>query len=173
MSMRFGAIRQNGYVVPDIEAALEHWVDDLGVGPWYYIPSVWPKEFLHHGRPANPEISIALGFSGSLQIELIQPRDDAPSAYRYFLDAGQQGLQHVSSWPDDYDAILDKHVRAGGPVVQQGRIGGTRFAYLGIAGHPETIFEIADLDDRTKTLFESIRMAAENWDGADPVRKEW
>ncbi len=105
MSIRFGAIRQNGYVVPDIESAMGHWVEDLGVGPWYYIPSVRPKEFVYRGTPSNPEIAIALAFSGSLQIELIQPVDDAASAYRDFLEAGHRGLQHVSSWPDDYDDI--------------------------------------------------------------------
>ena len=48
-------------------------------------------------------------------------------------------------------------------MVQSGRIGRTRFAYLGGEGHPGTVFEIADLDDLTKTLFESIRRVAVSW----------
>ncbi len=173
MSIRFGAIRQNGYVVPNIEAAIQHWADKLAIGPWYYVPSVRPKDFLYKGKPSNPEIAIAMAFSGTLQIELIQPLDDAASAYRDFLQTGQQGLQHVSSWPDDYDAILNRFIQEGGQVVQSGRIGGTRFAYLGGEGHPGTIFEIADLDDRSKALFESIRQAAETWDGSNPIRTGW
>ena len=89
MSTRFGVIRQNGYVVPDIEAAIQHWVDNLAIGPWYYVPSVRPKEFVYQGKPSIPEISIALAFSGSLRIELIQPVDDTASAYRDFLRTGQ------------------------------------------------------------------------------------
>ncbi len=33
MSRTFGPLRQNGYVVPDIEAALQHWTAVLGLGP--------------------------------------------------------------------------------------------------------------------------------------------
>ena len=32
MSRIFGEVRQNGYVVRDIEAALHHWTERLGVG---------------------------------------------------------------------------------------------------------------------------------------------
>ncbi len=37
MSRIFGAIRQNGYVVRDIEAALDHWIKVIGVGPFFYF----------------------------------------------------------------------------------------------------------------------------------------
>jgi hypothetical protein len=36
MNRIFGAIRQSGYVVRDIEAALRHWTSVLGVGPFFY-----------------------------------------------------------------------------------------------------------------------------------------
>jgi len=36
----FGAVCQNGYVVRDIRAAMDHWVNVMGVGPWYYIDRV-------------------------------------------------------------------------------------------------------------------------------------
>ena len=40
MSRFFGEIRQVAYLVPDIEAAMDHWANTLGVGPWYYNPRV-------------------------------------------------------------------------------------------------------------------------------------
>ena len=40
MSRFFGEMRQLGYVVPDIEAAMDYWSRTLGVGPWYYNPKV-------------------------------------------------------------------------------------------------------------------------------------
>ena len=33
MSRLFGPLRQMGYVVPDVEAAMKHWVEVCGVGP--------------------------------------------------------------------------------------------------------------------------------------------
>jgi hypothetical protein len=38
MSRFFGKVCQNGYVVRDIEAALKHWTEVLGVGPFYPMP---------------------------------------------------------------------------------------------------------------------------------------
>ncbi len=35
MSRLFGDVRQNGYVVRDLEAAMKHWTQVLGVGPFF------------------------------------------------------------------------------------------------------------------------------------------
>jgi hypothetical protein len=37
MSRFFGELRQNGYVVRDIQSAMKHWTEVLGVGPFYYV----------------------------------------------------------------------------------------------------------------------------------------
>merc|ERR1719487_3061544 len=47
----------------------------------------------------NGRIRIALANSGPLQLELIQPMDNARSIYSDFLDSRGPGLHHVSSWP--------------------------------------------------------------------------
>ena len=51
MSRFFGEIRQAGYVVRDIEAAMDFWSETLGVGPWFYNPRV-PIRELPLPRPA-------------------------------------------------------------------------------------------------------------------------
>ena len=40
MSRLLGEIRQNGYVVRDVEAAMRHWSEVLGVGPFFYFERV-------------------------------------------------------------------------------------------------------------------------------------
>ena len=40
MSRIFGKVCQNGYVVRDITAAMDHWINVMGVGPWFYIEDV-------------------------------------------------------------------------------------------------------------------------------------
>ena len=79
MSRIFGAIRQNGYVVRDIQAALDHWINVIGVGPFFYFDQVKIDDFRYRGQPSEAAASIALANSGQLQIELIQPRNTAPS----------------------------------------------------------------------------------------------
>ncbi len=85
MSRIFGAVTQNGYVVRDIHAAMDHWVNVMGVGPWYYVDRVKTDYFRHRGVDSPVEMSIALANSGDLQIELIQQRNDAPSLYKEFI----------------------------------------------------------------------------------------
>ena len=108
MSRIFGEIRQNGYVVRDLAAALRHWTTVLGVGPFFYFEHVKIDDFRYRGQPSSPALSIALANSGALQIELIQQHNDAPSMYRDFLQAGREGLQHVAYWTETMDADLER-----------------------------------------------------------------
>ena len=60
MSRVFGAVCQNGYIVRDIRAAMDHWINVMGVGPWYYIDRVKTDYFRHRGEDSAVEMSIAL-----------------------------------------------------------------------------------------------------------------
>ncbi len=173
MSRIFGAVCQNGYVVRDIDAAMKHWIEVMGVGPWFYIERVKMDWFRHRGRDASPEVSIALANSGDLQIELIQQRNDAPSMYKEFLDAGHEGLQHMSYWSRDYQALYDKALQLGFKVGHEGQIGGPqgRFAYFDTQAHPGTVVEISDISGSKGRFFEKIRAIAGTWDGSDPIRR--
>ena len=172
MSRIFGPVRQNGYVVSDIQTAMDHWIKVMGVGPWYYIDRVKTDYFRHRGRDSGIEMSIALANSGNLQIELIQQRNDAPSMYREFLAAGREGLQHMSFWTTDYQALYDRALTLGYKVGHEGQIGGEkgRFAYFDTEIHPGTVIEISDISGGKGRFFERIRQAAADWDGADPIR---
>ena len=173
MSRLFGAIRQNGYVVRDIEAALVHWTEVLGVGPFYYFDRVPVERFCYRGEPSPLEVSIALANSGALQIELIQPRNDAPSMYRDFLRAGREGLQHVAYWTETMDADLERIAKAGHRVAQSGEIGGPdgRFVYLDTETHPGTVVEISEVGGSKGRFFARLAELARDWDGSDPIRR--
>ncbi|MDZ4382602.1 MAG: VOC family protein [Parvibaculum sp.] len=172
MSRFFGNVCQNGYVVRDIEAALKHWTEVMGVGPFYYIDRVKCDWFTYKGEPSPVEMSIALGNTGDLQIELIQQRNDAPSMYMDFLNAGREGLQHMSWWTTDYQAQYDRAIAAGFKVGHEGQIGGPqgRFVYFDTETHPGTVIEMSDISGAKGKFFEHIRKAAIGWDGTDPVR---
>jgi len=65
-----------------------------GVGPWFYVDRVQTDYFLCRGVESELEVSVAVANSGELQLELIQPRNDASSAFTEFLDAGHEGAHH-------------------------------------------------------------------------------
>jgi catechol 2,3-dioxygenase-like lactoylglutathione lyase family enzyme len=171
MSRIFGRIAQIGYVVRDIDASLEHWVQH-GVGPWFYVDRVQTDYFLYRGVESAMEMSVAVANSGDIQIELIQQRNDAPSVYKDFLDAGREGMQHIAYWTNDFEALYDKALSLGYKVAQEGSIGGDqgRFAYLDTEHDQGTVIEISDISGPKGQFFCYIRDVAADWDGADPVR---
>jgi len=172
MSTLFGKVCQNGYVVRDIEAAMTFWTEVLRVGPFFYIPKVKTDWFRYRGADSPVELSIALANSGDLQIELIQQRNAAPSMYLDFLARHGEGLQHMSYWTMDYQALYDRAVASGFVVGHEGQIGGPngRFAYFETTGHAGTVVEISDVSGGKGRFFQHIRRAAESWDGRNPVR---
>ncbi len=174
MSRIFGAIRQNGYVVHEIEAALDHWTNVLGVGPFFYMEQVKVDDLRYRGQPTNAQASIALANSGELQIELIQLRNDAPSMWRDFLEAGHEGLQHFAYWMDTpaaMDAALERAAALGYEIGQSGTVGENgRFVYLCTEAHPGTVVELSEACGWKAEFFRKVAKAAENWDGSDPIR---
>ena len=172
MSRSFGPIRQNGYVVRDIEAALKHWTEVMGVGPFWYFERVPIEAFEYGGEPSPLEVSIALANSGALQIELIQQRNEAPSMYRDFLAAGQEGLQHVAYWTGEFDQDLERALEAGFRIGQSGRIGEDgRFVYFESTAHAGTVVELSEISGAKGRFFDHIREDAAGGDGGDPIRR--
>jgi hypothetical protein len=172
MSVLPGPVRQIGYIVRDLDAALEGWLA-LGVGPWFVMRAV-PINALYRGEPCEMRLTLALANSADMQIELLQPDDDTPSIYTEFLAAGNEGFHQLAYWTDDFDATMNAVAAAGWPVVWLGGEDvGARFAYVEPPGRPayiSTIVEIMELNEATAGMGAYIRDTAANWDGSDPIR---
>ena len=167
-----GAVRQNGYVVRDVEAAMEHWIKVLGVGPFYYIEKVPIDWFKHRGVEQDIQLSIAMANAGDLQIELIQQRNNAPSMYLEFLDAHGEGMQHMAWWSTTYQQDYDAALARGLTIGHEGQINGPqgRFAYFETELHPGTVMELSDISGGKGKFFEHIKNAATGWDGSRGIR---
>src|SRR5688572_13724107 len=151
MSRLFGDVRQIGFVVRDIDAALKYWTEVLGVGPFFVFRDLQLESYLYMGKPSPPpSCHIALGNSGDLQVELIEQVGDEPSVYKDFLDAGKEGMHHVSSWltGSEFDKTRTELLSTGTVLAQEGIVRGTdcRFAYFATDSSPGGIqYEISDL----------------------------
>jgi len=171
MSRFLGEIRQLGYIVNDIEKAMQYWTDVMGVGPWYYNPHVPIKNYHYCDQPYEVHNSVALANSGSLQVELIQTRDNTPSMYKDFKAVQGTGLQHVAFWTDTFDADLKKMLELGYVVKMKGEVGENgRFVYFDKEYHPGTVIELSEVMGPKGELFRIIRESAVDWDGSDPLR---
>jgi catechol 2,3-dioxygenase-like lactoylglutathione lyase family enzyme len=170
MSVLPGPIRQIGYVVTDLDAALASWIE-LGVGPWLVIRGL-PMQARYRGQPCETTISLALSNSGELQVELIKQEDGTPSIFTEFLAANRAGYHQLAYWAEDFDATMKAVADAGWPVVWSGGEGlGVRFAYVEPPNSPATVVEISELTEGQAASAKFIRDAAANWDGSDSIRE--
>lgn len=173
MSHIFGRIIQTAYVVRDVEAAMRHWTGLMGVGPWFYREKAPLETLTYGGRPSDLEMSIALGYDGDMQFELIQQRNDAPSIYRDFLETFGEGQQHLGFRVDDLDAAIEKGERLGYAVTQEGFIANSGpFAYMAAGGHPGVMIELLPMPEIRRRNWEIIKGWSRGWDGSDPIRTE-
>ncbi|MBS7670054.1 VOC family protein [Croceicoccus gelatinilyticus] len=170
MSKIYGTTFQVAYVVPDLDAAIEHWTTKMGVGPFFEFPIPLPFEELAVREEKVPNdypvfAGVGVSYSGDTMIELIQP-GSADSTYREFLESGQSGIHHFGTFVEDYDAVMADARARGVPVLLEGKLPLSRFAYLDTAKPGlSPIVEIIQPYDAMFEAFDMIRGEVRNWDG--------
>jgi len=170
MSRKFGPILQNGYAVRDWRAAAEHWIDVMGVGPFFLMDHIQFDWCEFRGEPVELDMGVAIAYTGGQQIELVQQYNDAPSIYTEFLAVNEPGLQHMGVLVDDLQHTLDAHDLRG-KIVQQGRTAaGINFAYVDTVFHNGTMLELIEVDAGARSAFDYMQRKAADWDGSDPIR---
>jgi Glyoxalase/Bleomycin resistance protein/Dioxygenase superfamily len=160
---------QLGCVVSDLGAAIEQWAE-RGVGPFLMMRGVTLGGYVYRGRPSKPKIHVGFSQQGETQIELIQPVNDEPSAYRDFLAEGRSGDHHHGWFCDDYPAEVLAAAAAGRSELQHGNWGAVRFTYYEPAREGEMVGELIEMGPLSQRIFALIRERAERWDGTHPAR---
>lgn len=156
-------IIQHAWVVPDLDAAIQHWHRTLGVGPFLVNRNIQISEPRHRGVTRAVAFSTAVAQSGSIQIELVEQHDARPSAFRDTVPAGMTAFHHVAIVADDFDAALRDH--AAYPIAAEGRFGAIRFVYLDTSATLGAMLEILEDGPAIRAFFGAIRKVGERWDG--------
>ncbi|QIS12319.1 VOC family protein [Nocardia arthritidis] len=153
-----GPIFQLCWVVADLAAARREFSERYGVAEWFAIPDVrfGPESGELRGAPADYTISVALGYAGGQQLELIEPGSGA-SLYREQLDRSGPGLHHIAWVPADFDAALVAARRAGRELVARGSFGGIGMEFAYFDGGPlGSYVELMRLSPRMRTIFDRL-----------------
>jgi hypothetical protein len=175
--MRFGGevgtVCQMAYVVEDIDAAIDWWVTKMGVGPWFVLPSFGGEGHEFRGAPCTSYVKIAMSFTGSMNIELLQPLDDQPSVYKETVDRTGYGFHHfgLAIDGDEIEAEVERRIARGEVLAHRAPVptGGKVAYFEGGAGAPgfvELIPATTGMDEGFSHFWDATR----NWDGKDPVR---
>ena len=62
-------IMQTAFIVPDIHAAIDHWVSKLVIGPWFLLGEFTGIDPQYRGAPSSSKCAIAMSFAGQMNIE--------------------------------------------------------------------------------------------------------
>ena len=166
-----GSIMQIAYVVDDLAAAAERWVGLTDAGPFFVLPHLQLTEPRYRGAPTDLDCSIALGYSGSMCVELIEQHDDAPSVFRELTDKHGPGFHHWAIMTEDFDSGLERYVDAGHQPAFSGAVAiGGRFAYVDTVASLGGMIELIELTPKVGELFNFLADAASAWDGKEPLR---
>ena len=145
--LNLGPIWQIAYVVRDIDAAMERWAREAGVGPWLkvYDHQIQPN-LVVHGVPTEAEVSIGLAYSGDLMVELIEQHNDVETAYTKAMRSGEENLHHLGYMVDDLEAATAAFEALGHEPFQVGGAGGTSYRYYDAGPVPGVMTELVSID---------------------------
>jgi len=154
---RFGDVRQIAYVVKDIDAAIAHW-QTLGIGAFMVSRNISPMKntYFRGNKAGAAPVNMAFGYSGNMQIELIEPLHDHASLYTEAINGPNKGVHHyaicVDNFAAEYHYALDNGFHA---VVDSGIDGLARMSYV---ENLETglIIEMIEWNDLTRPYFDAI-----------------
>lgn len=167
---QLGSPMQLAYLPTDFDAAVTHWTTVLGAGPFFLIENVALAQMRYLGEPTDAVFSLAIGYWGDMQIELIRPENSSPSIYRGDY-AVHDRLHHVCVLVDDIAEARSVCDTVGATVVVEGRVGASgAVLYVDPGGGPGTLIELLQPEPGTHELFAMMRSAARGWDGRDPLR---
>ena len=161
---------QHAYVVTDLQQSVQDWVRLAGVGPFYVaeglrLPGVW-----YRGTTQDAELTFAVGYSGNVQIELIQVSPTMPGIYRETCGS-EGGYHHAWMACDDFDAALQDLQQQGLEIAYSGAVeGNSRFCYLDARRTLGTFIELMEPAPEIRAALQRMEQSAVGWDGVDPLR---
>jgi len=139
----FGAIRQVGYVVTNLQTSISQWHASHGYGRWVLFRNV-EMAARARGRPSTLKMHVGLGYQDELEIELIEPVSTIDSPYVDAQGKPAVGANHLAWFSSDLDADLRRARERGLEVVFTGQNPVTRFAYLEPPAEPAVRYELIE-----------------------------
>ena len=173
MERLFGPMEQMGFIVDDFDGPIKHWTEKLNVGPFFILEHLELKDIYYNGKNGienEIDFSVALAYSGNMQIEFIKQHCDTPSIYNEYVNNKKNVLHHLCTFTKDITNDI-KILEGQGYKNLQGAktLDDGTFSYLDIENNYGVILEIAQLSEGAVGMFDMIKEASINWDGKKSV----
>jgi methylmalonyl-CoA/ethylmalonyl-CoA epimerase len=122
-------------VVPDLEQALNFWVETLGL----------PLAHMEH--VTDQDVDVAFLPSGESELELLEPISDQSGVARYMRKRGP-GVHHICFEVEDIEATLERLKAAEVPLINEEPTigtGGKKIAFIHPKGTGGVLVELYEL----------------------------
>jgi hypothetical protein len=158
---------QMAFLVDALEPAIESWHAQTGAGPFFVIPHFTFVDPLYKGAPSDLDISIALGYSGDIMIELIVCHSTGASPFAHLADQPKPALHHIAMLSDDLDATLARLPAANFTAAFPPE---TRMAYVDTSATIGCFTEVIANTPALQGMQAAMRAATQGWDGTALMR---
>lgn len=154
---RLPPIRQIGYAVRDVEAALTHFRKFAGFtaeAARYDVILDATCNYKYRGQPAVARLDVVLVNDGLLDHEFVQVLE-GPHPAKDFLDRHGEGINHLGFYVGDLTPPRDHVLQLGGRIIAQGDYDDPEsptqsFVYMEFETRPTTIYEFVQLKNLSK-----------------------
>jgi hypothetical protein len=159
-------IYQLAFVVDELAAGIEQWVRTANAGPFYVFEHFTFASSDYDDLPA-PDISIALGFSGPTNIELIEVHADAGPL---FAGGASPRPHHIAQLTNDFEMAMARLEAAGKRTFAGVFAPATRMAYIDTRATLGLYSEIVEYGPGVEAMLAQMEAEARGWNGRDPIR---
>jgi hypothetical protein len=163
-------IVQTAFVVEDIQRAMQQWIGDLNVGPWFLAERFTGQNPVYRGAPTESAVALAMAFCGHMQIELLQPLDGLPSVYKETIEARGYGFHHHGLATTDFAGTEARLKAKGYEEAFRASVGSGDVIYFDTKGATPGFLEIFEANAGMEDTFTRMYLASVGWHGEDPVR---
>lgn len=157
--LRMPRLAQVGMVVKDLESTIRQFEEVFGIGPWLVLEGE-TAYCLDRGRETTLKGRIGMGYSGGIQIELIQILE-GDSFHLHTLGERDEGLHHLGFAVDNLEERLAAARAAGIGILQRGtlkQLGMTvDYAYL------DTLDSVGVILELIQTRFLGVKARQYPW----------
>jgi len=168
---QLGPVGQLAYLPQDFDAAVKHWTETMGVGPFYLMENVALGDYKYKGVPTGAIFSIAIAYWGDVQIELIRPENAEPSIYTGEY-AVTDRLHHICIFVESIEEARAACAEIGAEILVEGTVGADgEVIYVDAGNGPGHVIELLQNMTGADAIFQMIKDAGKGWDGAEPLRK--
>jgi hypothetical protein len=167
---RLGDVIQLAFFPTDFDATMKYWIETVGVGPFFVLNDVRLDGMKYKGEPTDAVFTMAIGYWGDIQIELIKTDSDAPSLYAGEY-AVRDRLHHVCVFVESIVEAREACAAVGAEIIVEGNVGPDgAVIYVDPGQGPGHVIEYLQPMAGSEGLFQMMKDAARDWDGSDPIR---